>query len=243
MPLTVKEIEVEYHAALADAKIDPQRVRLYLSKSMGKGHLGAVWHPPGLELVVDEQFPDRGQLADANDPKHRRLHRIVAPAEPSDAITFAALFRHELEHARQYDALGTAIFDLQHFLERDVLPHKAGGLDGCAGSLINAVPTEIDANAAASVYITGRFTEDDLATLRQSQRSSLGCSIIGPEPFDSLPARMIAFAFIHRSAVHALAAVSERPVADMLDERFPDAAALWARLEQGLNPQTAPVHA
>jgi hypothetical protein len=90
---------------------------LYLAKDMGGGHLGAVWHPPGNVLVEDEQFPDPTQLDDANAPAHRNLHRIVVPAEPPDAITFAALVRHELEHARQFDALGRPIFRLQRFIE------------------------------------------------------------------------------------------------------------------------------
>ena len=50
------------------------------------------------------------------------------------------------------------IFDLQDFIEDDVLPEIAGGLDGCAGGLINTVPSEMDCNAAASVYIAGRFS-------------------------------------------------------------------------------------
>jgi hypothetical protein len=47
---------------------------------------------------------------------------------------------------------------------------------------------------------------------------------------------MIAFAFIHRSAVLALAAARECAVADLLDEHYPNASALWARLERGLVP-------
>src|SRR5689334_7807536 len=121
--LSLQEIDTEYQAALADAGIEPARARLYLAKGMGKDHLGAVWHTPGDELVVDVQFPDASQLADANDPKHRDLHRIVAPAEPDDAVTFAALVRHELEHARQHDALGQPMFDLQRFIENCVLPY------------------------------------------------------------------------------------------------------------------------
>jgi hypothetical protein len=191
--LSLEEIDTEYQAALADAAIEPARARLYLAKAMGKRHVGAVWHPPGDELVVSEQFPDASQRADANDPKHRDLHRIVAPDEPTDAVTFAALVRHELEHARQYDALGQAIFDLQQLLEGGVLPYRAVLLEGCAGSLINGVPTEIDANAAASVYVSARFTAEEVGALRGGDRRPLACSLVGPEQFETLPARMVAY--------------------------------------------------
>lgn len=41
------------------------------------------------------------------------------------------------------------IFDLHDFIERDILPEIAGGLDGRGGGLINIIPTEMDCNAAA----------------------------------------------------------------------------------------------
>ncbi len=205
MTLTIAEIDVEYLAALADAEIDSARARLYLQTEMGKEHVGAVWHVPGDELVLDRLFLDRVQLADANLPEHRELHRIVVPAAPDDAITLAALLRHELEHARQFDALGRPILRLQRWIEDAVLPYKAAELNNCGGGLINAVPTEVDCNAAASVYIAGRFSADERAAFREGDRRPLACSLLPPEPFDTLPARMIAFAFVHRSAVLALA--------------------------------------
>lgn len=87
-------------------------------------------------------------------------------------MTFAALLRHELEHARQFDAVGAGVFDLQDFLENDVLSEVAGGLDGCGGGLINAVPTEIDSNAAASVFISARFPAHEVQALRTGPRRS-----------------------------------------------------------------------
>jgi hypothetical protein len=234
--LSLQEIDTEDQAALADAGIEPARARRYLAKAAGKGHLGAVWHPPGDELVVDEQFPDASQLADANDPKHRDLHRIVAPAEPDDAVTFAALVRHELEHARQHDALGQPIFDLQRFIENCVLPYRAALLEGCGGPLVNGVPTEIDCNAAASVYVSARFTAEEVATLRSGRRKPLACSLVGPEPFETLPTRMVAYVHIHRSCAEAYVKEYEpqRSVSELLEERYPDAAEVWAYLERGL---------
>src|SRR4051812_7900900 len=121
MALTTKEIAEEFEAALSDAGIEKGRARLYLVEKMGDGDLGAVWHRPGRELAVHKDFPDRSQLQDANATDHRDLHRIVAPANPPNAVTLAALLRHELEHARQYDALGEQFLGLQDFIEDGVL--------------------------------------------------------------------------------------------------------------------------
>ncbi|UUY05481.1 hypothetical protein LRS13_08175 [Svornostia abyssi] len=232
MGASVPDLEAEYLAALADAEIEQERVRLYLSTKLSSDGGAAYWHMPGDDLVVAADFPEAGQLADAN--TNRDLHRIVAPAEPANLVTFAALVRHELEHARQFDALGQPIFEFQHFIERQVLARRAGGLNGCAGGWINAVPTEMDCNAAASVFIAGRFSGEDLVALREGDKRNLGCSLVGPEPFSTLPSRMVAYAFFHRACVESFAKDHDLLVAEVLDGYLPGAAALWATLEQGL---------
>jgi hypothetical protein len=235
MPLSVPEIDEEFTAALADAGIERTATRLYLANEMGQKHIGAVWFPPGDELYEDEQFPDESQLDDANSAAHRNLHRIVAPAKPDDKAMLAALLRHELEHARHYDALGTTITQLQDFIEHGVLPYAAGGLDGCAGGLVNTIPTEVDCNAAASVYIAGRFSPDEVQRIRDGDRRALACSLLPPDPPETLPARMLAFAFIYRGAVIAYAAQQGSEVGEVIDGYFGDGAAeTWARLEAGM---------
>jgi hypothetical protein len=84
-------------------------------------------------------------------------------------VIFAALLRHELEHERQFDHLRGRITDLHDFVEHDVLPEVAGGLNGCGGALINTIPTEVDCNAAASVYIGERFSELDVQAVRDDR--------------------------------------------------------------------------
>jgi hypothetical protein len=156
-------------------------------------------------------------------------------ARPStDRVEFAALLRHELEHARQFDAVGVGVFDLQDFIENGVLAEVAGGLNGCAGGLINAVPTEVDCNAAASVYITGRFANDAVEPLRSGPRRALACSLIPPAPHDTLVARMIAFAYVYRAAVERHCARRGFPVPEILDTVYRGASAFWERLEQGV---------
>jgi hypothetical protein len=126
------------------------------------------------------------------------------------------------------------IFDLHDFIEQDVLPEVAGGLDGCAGGLINRIPTEIDCNAAASVYIAERFGAAAIQALRDGPRRYLACSFIPPLAPETLPARMIAFAFVHRAAVERHAARRGFSVAAILRVVHPHAAEYWAHLEQRL---------
>jgi hypothetical protein len=126
------------------------------------------------------------------------------------------------------------IYDLHDFIEHDVLPEVAGALDGCAGGLINAIPTEIDCNAAASIYITKRFNDDDVQAIRDGPKRNLACSLIPPPPPETLPARMVAFAYVHRAAVERHAERRGFSVAAILRSVHPKAPALWARLEEPL---------
>jgi hypothetical protein len=231
------EIQAEFDAALTDGGLASDRVRFSRLAALQTegGEVGAAWFRPNTDIKQqDRGFPgDDRQRDEANSADNRVLHRVTVPAEPSDRATFAALVRHELEHARQWDAM-LGIFDLHDFLEYDVLPEAAGGLNGCAGALINAIPDEMDCNAASSVYIAGRFSYDEVKAVRDGPRRYLACSLLPPLPPDTLPARMIAFAFVHRAAVERHAERRNFPVASILGAVNNNAPALWARLEQGL---------
>jgi hypothetical protein len=232
MALTAEERDFEVAAALADSCYARDSVHLIALPNLdGTEHVGAVWYPPGLEIEVDDRhLRDAALRAAANDRRVIGLHRIAVPALPTSRIMFAALLRHELEHARQWDALGVGLFDLQDFLEADVLPEVAGGLDGCAGTLINSVPTEIDCNAAASIYISSRFPEEQLAELRDGPRRFLACSLIAPAPRETLVRRMIAFAYIYCAAVEAHALRRGFSVHSILRTVHPRAPEIWAAI-------------
>src|SRR4051794_39709956 len=123
LPLEV--LETEWTAALDDAAMPRERVRLYVCDggAAGDGATAAVWHRPGAELVQDHQFPYSHHLADANAREHRDLHRVVIWRD-HEAPMLGAVMRHELEHARQWDARGAPLFDLHDLIEHGVLPHK-----------------------------------------------------------------------------------------------------------------------
>jgi hypothetical protein len=233
MPLSDEEVQAECRAALADAGLAAERVRFFQLSEMGKGGLGAAWFRPYTEIEpADPGFPgDDDQREEANSAENRELHRITVPAGVDDRVLFAALVRHELEHARQWDA-HAGIFELQDFIEYDLLREVAEGLDGCGGWLINTIPSEMDCNAAASVYITRRFSEAQIQPIRNGQNRYLACSLIPPPPPETLPARMTAFAYIHRAAVERIAARRGHPAAMVLRSVYAKAQAYWVCLDE-----------
>ena len=62
---------------------------------------------------------------------------MTTQSELADETTLAALgalMRHELEHARQQESLGTDFFDMDGVIVDQVLRFKAGGLYGARSS-------------------------------------------------------------------------------------------------------------
>jgi len=235
MPMTEDEVDVECAGALADAGLPAKRVRFYRLAELGPGHVGAGWFRPHVTIYhADPAFPDDAQRAVANQPGNRELHRLTVPAAPGDRATFAALVRHELEHARQYEALGAEICAMEDFVVDRVLREVAHDLRGCGG-LVDQIPTVSDCNAAASVYVASRFTAEEVQSIRDGQRWHLACSLIPPAPPETLPARMVAFAFVHRAAVERHAERSGCTIASLLSLMHPMAPELWAQLEAGLS--------
>ena len=233
MSMTEEVVESECREALADAGLAREEVRFIQLRQMGRGRLGAAWFRPYTDIEPDDPgFPgDDAQRAAADGDESRTLHRITVPAEPENRVLFAALLRHELEHARQWDAQ-VEIFELQDFLEYDVLKEIAGALDGCGGGLINTIPSEMDCNAAASVYIARRFSNAEIQPIRNGPNRYLACSLLPPLPRDTLPARMTAFAYIHRATVDRIAVRRGYSAAMVLRSVHPKAQAYWVRLEE-----------
>jgi hypothetical protein len=226
------ELEAEWNSALADAEMPEDRVRLFVvDAERSSDHAYAVWHRPGRGLVRDHDFPQPLDVRTANAPENIDAHRIVVWRDATAPVVGATL-RHELEHARQFDAVGVEVFDLYNLIKFGVLSHQAGGLDGCAGTYINAIPAERDANAAASMYLR-KHHPDAAQGIRNSERRNLACSILPPEPHKTLPRRMIAFIALHPSASAAYAAAEGADLADLLERAYPGAAAIWQAINSG----------
>jgi hypothetical protein len=225
------QLRTEWKAALADAGLNEATVRLYPFEGEGAGEAGAYWFRPGDKLAVDYQFPDAERVEDANAPENRNLHRVTVWTGREPPILSGRL-RHELEHARQWDHHGKALFDLHDLIEDEVLPHKAGGLQGCGGTFINFIPTEQDANAAAAMFLRDRYPEDLLATLREGKWRNLACSLVGPESLESLPKRMICFAYQFRDRCAQVEQERGVPFQQILAWSYDGAAGIWSALEK-----------
>lgn len=225
-------VDAERTAALADAAILAARVRLYLRDGPAAADDSvAGWHRPGVDIVPGDRSPERRQTSHANAPENRDLHRMVL-WHHHDAATLAALMRHELEHARQWDALGRAIFDLQDLVLDGVLGFKAGGLEGCAGALVNATPLEHDCNAAAAVWLGVRHP-GAVSDIPASDRRQLACSLVGPEPFGTLPRRTIAFLAQFPAQCRAYGEKFDANFPDLLESYYAGAGDLWRSLASG----------
>lgn len=106
--------------------------------------------------------------------------------------------RHEFEHLRQHLHHGRPLFDFNRFLLNALT--EAYEVEG-GGIIYNLIPLEFDANCAPSVLLRRSLDEHEIEHLLSS---STGASLIRPklppQPLDTLPRRMLAFAFLHKNA-------------------------------------------
>ncbi len=178
-------------------------------------------------------FPDEfgGQIEDAN--KHLNRHRIAAWLDTATPVLGARL-RHELEHARQVEALGNRIFDLND-LVLNVLWVKLEGLPG-GGQLYNSIPIEVDANAAAARFAFARYGDEVTREMADPNNDSgfkngvLFRSLTPAAPIQTLPHRMLAFLFQFADLCDLYAERRERSFVELLDKAWPGIAGAWEAL-------------
>lgn len=200
-PIDDQLLQAELELACNDADVSCQLFRILAAEEVSGGS-DAEWLPPHAAVPDDLEVAAR-----ANALGTRELHRVlIVPERAKDLPTLAALIRHEVEHGRQWIETDGRVLG-PHDLARDVLSVIAGGLDGCAGLLLNSLPVEMDCNAAASVYVWRRFSHDELAPLLNDDRRRLVCSRVPPQHPRTLRARSVAFMFIHRQAAEKLGAL------------------------------------
>ncbi len=230
----LKSLRDEWPAALADAGFDVKQVRLYpFEGEQSDDGNRAYYFTPGQDVHYDVNFPDEkgGQIEDAN--KHRDRHRLAVWVDSSTPVLGARL-RHELEHARQVEAHGNHLFDIND-LVLAVLWVKLEGLKG-SGQLYNAIPLEVDANAAAARFAWQRYGEDvvrdlaDPASVAGVRDGVLFRSLTPPGPLESLPLRMLAFLYQFADLCQLFAERRRRPFDDLLEEAWPGMARAWAAL-------------
>jgi hypothetical protein len=173
----------------------------------------AMYFLPGPDPNPPYAFTD-DHLREATTDEMVKRHRIVVHVDygsleglDPEAVEafFAAVLRHELEHARQATVPGGrgALEIDQNFVD-PALGKKAGGIKGGA-AYYNMKPSEMDANAAASVYVRKHFS-DAVPTLLDSDIGQMLRSHTEPEDPASLLRRTVCFLFQLRSVAEALAA-------------------------------------
>lgn len=218
-------LEAEWLAALDDAGLTADSFVLYpLDGAQAQNHAGAFWFAPW-RCASTCEIPDPDRRAEVNDPANRHLHRIAIWCDVEPAVLGARL-RHELEHARQWKHYGASIFGLYDLVNR-VLERKAGGLDGCGGWYVNAIPAEQDANAAAAMFLRRRHGKAVERLCRDNDHRMFACSLVGPEALDTLPVRMVAFAFLYRDRCREVADASSCSFECLLDAAFQGISEYW----------------
>jgi hypothetical protein len=164
-------------------------------------HNKAACYPPHIDLIDEPHDLLRGaMLAEANLPGHRDKHRIaiyedVDADDPVAVAIMAATLRHELRHAEQREAWGGDLFALDELADQ-LVSWKVGGLPKAA-SLYHAKPTELDANAASSLFLRERYPTQ-LEAILESEDGVLARSNTLPGSLDDLPTKTVCFMFILR---------------------------------------------
>jgi len=188
----------------------------------------AQWFPPELEAKELDEFPPE-HCEDADSASLWERHRIVVRlsydypsglgSEATQALVGAVL-RHELEHACQHQDC-PALYDLAHQVVFPVLWHAFGG--SCPNAIINCMPNELDANAAAARYLRAEHPEH-IAAIRKTIWADLTQMSVDPQPTGTLLSRMVSFLYLFREAAEQL------PVDDRIENISKEAAAVWGLL-------------
>jgi hypothetical protein len=228
----LEELAPEWEAALADADFDAKQVRFYpFPGDRSEDGFQAYYFVPGQKLYRSQQFPDDlgGQIADAN--KHLNRHRIAAWID-TDLPVLGAKLRHELEHARQHDAFGDKLYDLNDLIAQ-VFAHKLRGLKGGA-RLYNFNPIELDANAAAARFAWERYGEQEAKQRLEGvgEDAVLFRSLTGPAPIETLPKRLLCFLAQFPDLCEMEAEARDKPFDELLDKAWPGFGESWNALAE-----------
>ncbi|WP_445152447.1 hypothetical protein [Baekduia sp. Peel2402] len=149
-----------WHDVVDQAGVDEDRFMLLaVSGDPEHGGAKAAWFWPRLRVYAHHNVLTPGAAKEANQPANLRRHRVAIYSDfdaedPVAAARIAAMLRHEVRHAQQFDACGKELFELDHILE-EVSERAAPGASN-ARDLYWAKPIELDANRAAAMYLRDR---------------------------------------------------------------------------------------
>jgi hypothetical protein len=224
-----------WQAALDDSGLSAQDVHRFEAEAREDG-AGAQWWAPGLSIdvaAIQRLLLTESDARAANRPPLLGKHRIAtAPIRglSSDLVeaVFAAKIRHELEHARQWNACGDEPFSLLH-LANLVCARKTGGT--VHGSFLSQLPIEDDANSAAAVFVRHIRPGSVERLVTNDVYGSLVRARVGPAPPETVVKRMTACLFHYRGILEDMAAENAGiTVEDFLGMYSPNAVHTWTAL-------------
>ena len=181
-------------AALEDAEIDSDNALLFPFRAVSAtdGNCACYWRR-GMSIDPEDVPVELNwAFVDLNQPDSIKSYRVAIGTDRS-IQGIAALLRHELEHARQFDAHGA---QLRHLYDAalDILNIRAAGLPG-GGVFYQWIPMEFDANAAAAMFVRARFSDETINQLLLAEDPDRAAflAIASPGPIETLPERMLFF--------------------------------------------------
>jgi hypothetical protein len=118
------------------------------------------------------------------------------------------------------------------------LPYWLRKLEGFKGSgqMYNAIPLEVDANAASARFAAARYGEEvarDLADPSSEAGIKEGVlfrSLTPPAPIEGLPIRTLAFLFQLSDLCELCAQRAAKPFTELLENAWPGMGAAWEAL-------------
>ena len=227
----------ESDAVLDHAGFRADETRLWLCSGFAQGDGSvACYFKPVMDIDDDHGLFTPEQRVEVESEACRPLHRIGLfedYAEGQDlgetlrAVT-GALLRHELEHARQQLIAGNDALDIDREFLDDAMRQRVGGLPE-GSNFYNFKPTEMDANAAAAMYLRAQHPEHVEAIL-VGPHGQLARSLTPPESPETLLARTVGVLYAFRDVCEQKA--DPLPFAKYLRAYSTDAERLWAALDE-----------
>jgi hypothetical protein len=148
---------------------------------------------------------------------------------PTRVAVVGAMLGHELEHARQQEAVGNDAFDIDdQFLDR-AIRLRVGGLPG-GTELYNLKPMELDANAAAAMYLR-KCHPGHVDAILDGPFAGLARSLTPPEDPATLLTRTVACLFLFRDVCERDVEGRDIKFAQFLRPYDKKASELWEALD------------
>jgi hypothetical protein len=211
-----------------------ERFRVWLCPQPPETPKGsAAWIKPG-HVISDEpgELLVGIQREEANAPENRELHRVVVVdafdrADPLQLALLAGRFRHEVEHAIQWDhGGGRSLWDLD-LITDEIIAWKAGPPPADT-VLYRRKPREEDANAAAAEFLRDRHP-DMIDAIAAGEDAELVRSQYGPPDPRSLLVRTICFQYLFNDLT--VGVEGARDWATHIDSVAPGAGEVWSGLQ------------